>query len=132
MNPKSKIFSEVDEDLHFDLQCADDKLMRIASLRDKYSRILLSARTKMNELDLKRKRIRAELYEYYIVDYNVKLDRRDIPTFIDGDTKYQAVLNEINKLDEKMEYIDSILKSLSDLNYTIPAGIKWAIFKAGG
>ena len=128
----TKFDKEVREDLDFHLKDGSDKIMKIASLKAKWSARLIDLQHIWNEVELKRKKKFSELWKYYSMDYEQALDRRDIPVYISGDDEYQEILRELNQEKERIDKIDGVLKSIEGLTYAISAAIKWEIFQRGG
>lgn len=121
----------VEADLNFELSSAHEKLLQCAALRAKYSDILLRRQEKLDELELERKALYATKWRYYAMDYNQELDRRDLPVYIEGDEDYVAFMTKFRKIESQVKYIDNVLKAIDGLNWSIPAAIKWYMFKHG-
>lgn len=128
----TKFEKEVREDLNFDLKDGSDKIMRIASLKAKWSARLIDLQHKWNELELERKKEFSAKWRHYSMDADQIIDRRDIPVYIEGDDAYQLILTRLNHTKENIDRIDGVLKSIEGLTYAISAAIKWEIFQRGG
>lgn len=127
----NKIKEMVDADLNFELESAHEKLLQCASLRAKYSDILLRRQAKLDELELNRQSLWGTKWRYYSMDYNQEVDRRDIPAYIEGDPDYIEHMTKQKKIEAQVKYVDNVLKAIDGLNWSIPAAIKWYMFKHG-
>ena len=55
----------------------------------------------------------------------------DINAFIDGDEKYQEVKSKVLLQEQKVKYIEAIIKELSQRTWNIRNAIEWHKFKGG-
>lgn len=122
---------EILKDLNFNLENAGIKLLRVPSMRQKYAAKLLVYQKKLDDLEFERKELYASRWRYYSMDYNQELDRRDIPTYIEGDVEYTSHMKKVNKAKYFVDLIDNACKAIDGLNWNIPMALKWEMFKQG-
>lgn len=132
MNPFETLDAEVSADLQFDILRADEIAMKIPKLKQKYARKLVEAEIKVKSTEQDLFELKKELHNYYLFDYQTKIDRRDVDLYIEGDQKYVKLMRVLTVQRETAKYLENILKSIDSMQYMLPAAVKWHIFKNGG
>lgn len=119
-------------DLAFDLETADASSMAMASLRAKWCGYAVDVTFSQKRAEQKRKERYKTLHEYYLTEYPLKVDRRDIDSYIEGNEEYQKLEAAEEYWKQTSKYVDGILQALDSASYNIGNAVKWAIFKQGG
>ena len=118
--------------------------LKIPQLHQKYFKILNEEILTFKYLESQQNIIRKKLWAYYTgisIDENKnqvfpvkkgqKFTKDDINAFIDGDEKYQEVKSKVLLQEQKVKYIEAIIKELSQRTWNIRNAIEWHKFKGG-
>lgn len=125
-------------------ELADESLI-IPKLHNKYYRILIEERMTLKSLESKMKQLRLLKYEFYTQGPN-DLSREkgwtippkglilksDIPMYMDGDKDMIDMVLRIDLQKEKIDFLESIIKSVMNRNFIIKSAIEWIKFSMGG
>lgn len=133
-----------DKDSCIDRTELGEESLRIPQLHSKYFKMFSSERMLLRKLESDLKEMYKEKHEYYngTLDEDtlkangwdpnpLKILRTDIPMFIDGDSDYKQLQLRIEMQKEKVEFVESIIKSLTNRGYQIAQAIAWEKFKVG-
>jgi hypothetical protein len=63
--------------------------------------------------------------------FDLKILRQDLAIYIDSDEHLVKLKNKINYQKEKIDYLESVLKSLNNRNWIIRNAIEWRKFING-
>jgi hypothetical protein len=129
------------EDCNWKEDLLDEELLRIPQLHTKYYKIFSKERLLLVKLKSDLKVLTGEKWEYYLGDMPQEdLQERgwepflkrplkaDIPRYIDSD---RDIINSNIKIayqQEKVDFLDSIIKSLTARGYNIKGAIEWRKF----
>ncbi|MFK5882880.1 MAG: recombination mediator protein UvsY [Candidatus Izemoplasma sp.] len=127
----NKLQQMIKEDLEFKLLDAHLKLIQCPSLRVKYSSLLMKIQKKVDDKELDLKSLYSTKWRHYSMDHDQDVDRRDLPVYIEGDDAYIEMKRELNILNNQAKEIDHALKAIDNLNWQIPAAIKFYMFQQG-
>tara|TARA_Y100000004_G_scaffold188283_1_gene242198 strand:- start:808 stop:1245 length:438 start_codon:yes stop_codon:yes gene_type:complete len=130
-----------DNDSKIDPYDLDSESLKIPELHNKYWKLLnveiLSLKYLESQVTIQRKKLWA-YYNGISIDensnevFNAKLKHKDdINAFIDGDEKYQEVKSKVLLQEQKVKYIEAIIKELSQRTWNIRNAIEWHKFKGG-
>lgn len=130
-----------DNDSKIDPYDLDSESLKIPELHNKYWKLLnveiLSLKYLESQVTIQRKKLWA-YYNGISIDensnevFNAKLKHKDdINAFIDGDEKYQEAKSKILLQEQKVKYIEAIIKELSQRTWNIRNAIEWHKFKGG-
>ena len=139
------IFDEWEKDSHIDRTELGDEAIKIPKLHHKYYKVFISERLLLRKLDADLKQLKLEKYEFYTQgptrdqkERGWELPARglilkgDIPTYIDADKDIVELTLKIGYQQEKIELLESIIKSLVNRGFQIKAVIDWHKFTMGG
>lgn len=139
------IFDEWEKDSHIDRTELGDEAIKIPKLHHKYYKVFISERLLLRKLDADLKQLKLEKYEFYTQgptrDQKEKgwelparglILKGDIPTYIDADKDIVELTLKIGYQQEKIELLESIIKSLVNRGFQIKAAIDWHKFTMGG
>lgn len=118
--------------------------LRIPQLHSKYFKIFSQERLTLKKLQADYKLLYKDKYQYYngTLDEEtlqergwepngLKILRTDIPIYMDGDSDLQAIALKINLQEEKIDFLESAIKSLTNRGFQIKSAIEWIKFQNG-
>jgi hypothetical protein len=121
-----------------------EEALKISKLHSKYFNIFSSERLQCRKLEADLKVLKKQKYEYYngSLDYDelnelgwepnpLKILRADIPQYIDSDKDYVELTLKIAYQQEKVDYLESAIRSLNSRGFNIKAAVEWEKFKVG-
>lgn len=121
-----------------------EESLRIPQLHSRYYNIFSQERMSLRRLEGTYKQLYLNKYELYngtlskeqLDDLGwqpnpLKILKTDIPTYIDGDVDIHNMQMRIEMQKEKVEFLESIIKSLSTRGYQIKSAIDWVKFQSG-
>jgi hypothetical protein len=121
-----------------------EESLRIPQLHSKYFKFFSAERLLLRKMEYEYKSLHKEKCEYYAgtLDENtlnangwepfaLRVLRADIPMYLDSDTDIRNASLKIKMQEEKVEFLESILKSLPNRGYQIAQAIAWEKFKVG-
>jgi hypothetical protein len=139
------IFEQWDKDSQIDRTELGEESIKIPKLHHKYYKVFISERLLLRKLDADLKQLKLEKYEFYTQgptkDQKEKgwelparglILKGDIPTYIDADKDIVELTLKIGYQQEKIELLESIIKSLVNRGFQIKAAIDWHKFTMGG
>ena len=139
-----EIMSEWKTDSEIDVTELADESIKIAKLHQKYYEYLIREKLlfKKNESDLKL--LRLEKYEFYTQGHNEETLKKgwelpskgmviksEIPIYLEGDKDIINLNLKISYQQEKIDLLQSIIKSLNNRGYNIKSAIDWIKFTSG-
>ena len=121
-----------------------EESLRIPQLHSKYYKIYSDERMVLRSLERSLSILKHKKYEYFNGTISqealnsegwepnqLKILKSDIPLYIDSDADIQKLQSRIDMQNEKVEFVESIIKSLPARGYQINAAISWEKFKVG-
>jgi len=139
-----EIMYEWKTDSEIDVTELADESIKIAKLHQKYYEYLIKEKLlfKKNESDLKL--LRLEKYEFYTQGHNEETLKKgwelpskgmviksEIPMYLEGDKDIINLNLKISYQQEKIDLLQSIIKSLNNRGYNIKSAIDWIKFTSG-
>jgi hypothetical protein len=144
MNIES-ILKEWDQDSQIDYDTLDQELIRIPKIHAKYYRYYVSEKVKLLSMKEDRKTMILDKNDYYRgIMTREELDRRgwepwnlsilkaEIPMYLDADPHMKDLNLRIGVQQEKVDFLESIIKSLTNRGFNIKGAIDFMKFRAGG
>lgn len=139
-----EIQQQWERDASIDRTELGEESLRIPLLHSKYYQIYSAERTQMRQLEYRMINLKRSKYEWYAGTISeeelrergwepnpLKILRSDIPLYLESD---EDIINLNVKLEfqrDKVEFVESIIKSLPARGYQIKAAIDWEKFKVG-
>lgn len=133
------------EDSKIDRTELGDEALRIPKLHHKYYQIYVSERLSVRSLEAEMKQLKLDKYEFYTQGPNEETQAKgwripakglilksDIPMYMDADPEIIKLSLKIGLQQEKLELLESIIKSFGNRGYNIKAAIDWQKFTMGG
>lgn len=133
-----------DQDSNIDRSELGEESLRIPQLHSKYFKIFSTERMTLRKLEADLKVLHKQKFEYYngTLDEDtlksngwdpnpLKILRTDLPMYLESDKEYSTLQLRIEMQKEKIDFVESIIKSLTTRGYQIKSAIEWEKFKVG-
>jgi|TARA_B100000035_G_C21008694_1_gene558576 hypothetical protein len=140
----NELLEEWSKDSDIDRTELGREAIKIPKLHAKYFKIFASERLAMRRLEEKYKELRQLKYEYYdgtldkstLDKYGwdpqpLKILRADIANYISADADIIDLNLKIAYAKEKVDFLESAIRSLQTRGYNIKSAIDWEKFKVG-
>jgi len=140
-----KIFEEWDADTDFDKTELGDEALKVSKLHHKYFRILSQERITRRSLEADLKVLRLEKFEFYTQGPSKESVERgwemppigrvvksEVNNYMEADRDIINLSLKIGIQNEKIDLLESIIKTILSRGYNIKAAIDWEKFKMGG
>jgi len=132
------------EDSFIDKTELGDESIKIPSLHQKYYKIYINEKLILRKQETALKQLKLEKYEFFSQGPNEETKARgwklpakglilktDIPMYIEADQDIINMSLKIGYQQEKIDYLESIIKSLNNRGYNIKSAIDWIKFTSG-
>ena len=139
-----EIYAEWDKDSSIDPTELGNESIKIPSLHNKYFKLYTSEKLLLRKFEAEMKELKLEKYEFYTQgpskesqdkgwEFPAKgiILKGDIPMYLDGDKDIIALSLKIGLQQEKIDILESIIKSLTNRGYQIKNAIDWNRFTMG-
>jgi hypothetical protein len=139
-----KIFEEWDADTNFDKTELGDEALKVSKLHHKYFRILTQERITRRSLEAEMKVLRLEKFEFYTQGPSKesvergwqmppigKVVKSEVNNYMEADRDIIDISLKIGIQSEKIDLLESIIKTILSRGYNIKAAIDWEKFKMG-
>ena len=140
---------DIMESWAIDAQIDDSELgkesLKIPSLHHKYFKMYSAEGLLLKKLEYEYKTLYKQKYEYYmgVLDEEtlrekewdpnpLKILKQDLPTYIDSDTDVQSIQIKIDIQKQKLSFLESVIKTITNRGFLIKNAIDWERFKVGG
>ena len=133
-----------DKDSNINRTELGDESLKIPQLHSKYYKIYSDERMALRKLEYQYYNLKMKKYEYYsgtiseedLVERGwepnpLRILKSDIPMYIESDHEIVALQMKIDVQKEKVDFVESIIKSFATRGYQIKAAIEWEKFKVG-
>lgn len=133
-----------EEDSVIDKQNLSDEALKISKLHHKYYRIFINERLTLRKYESELKVLKKDKFEFYTqgpteethkLGWRLppigKILRSDAGMYVDTDQDIINLTLKIGIQHEKVDFLESIIRSLRDRNFNIKAAIDWERFKTG-
>lgn len=122
-----------------------DESLKIPKLHSKYYNILIKEKLTLRKLIEEMKRLKLDKYEFFTQgpseetrDKGWRLPPKgiilkgDIPMYMDADQDIIDLNLKIGTQQEKVEFLESVIKTIINRNFVIKNAIEWNRFTMGG
>lgn len=133
-----------EDDSKIDRAELGEESLRIPQLHSKYFKIFSEERMKLRALQRSFNNFKRDKYEYYngtisqdIMNTHgwepnpLKILKSDIPMYLEGDKELQDYASRVDMQQDKVDFVESIIKNLPARGYQINSAIAWEKFKVG-
>lgn len=139
-----EIFEHWKKDSEIDKTELGEEALKIAKLHHKYYQILVGEKLLLRSHEFDMKRLKLEKYEFFSQGPNEETQEKgwklpakglilkaDIPMYMDADEDIIKLSLKIGILQEKIELLESIIKTLMNRGYNVKAAIDFYKFING-
>jgi len=139
-----ELFNEWEKDSNIDKTKLDDESLRITKLHHKYYKFFIAERSKFKQLEGELKKLRLEKTEFYTQGHNEEtrakgwklpakgvIIKSDVPIYVEADQDIIDLTLKIGIQQEKIEFLESIIKSLNNRGYNIKTAVEFIKFMNG-
>lgn len=138
------IMAEWDKDCQIDETELGTESTNIPKLHNKYLKIFMTERMRLLKLKSEFKKTRRTLLEYYLGEldqeelaelgrdqFYKKLLKNEVDLYIDSDDIITDITIRVAAQQEKVDYVESIIKSINTRGFQIKNAIEWNRFITG-
>jgi len=138
------IVSEWDKDCKVDETELGEEAVKIPKLHNKYLKFFMAERVQLFRMKAENKKLRKTLLEYYLGEldreelkelgrdqFYKKLLKNETDTYIESDDAFIEQTLRVSMQQEKVDYIEAIIKSLNNRGFQIKSAIDWYKFTNG-
>lgn len=131
-------------DMKIDTVDLDKESLAVPQLHNKYLNFYSDARLSYKKLKTKYSILKKKKWEYYTgkmskeelteLKWNplsLKIIRQDVDIYLESDPDLMAINAQMILEEEKIEYLESILKSIMNRHWSIRSAIEWRKFTNG-
>lgn len=133
-----------EEDSKIDRTELGDEALKIPNLHSKYYNIMIKEKLSLKRLDAELKQLRLDKYEFYTQGHNEETKEKgwklpakglilksDLPMYIDSDRDIVELSLKIGLFQQKIEMLDSIIKTIINRGFIIKTALDWQKFTMG-
>jgi len=136
---------ELQELIEKDMKINDTELdlesLKTPQLHNKYLKHLNKFKLLLSRAEGDLSRLKREKWEYYtgkatpdvyaLKPFNLKLLKTDVDKYIESDEEYQKIKQKVDYLNTIVDYLDKIVRQISNRGFTIKNAIDWRKFTSG-
>jgi len=139
-----EIFEHWEKDSQIDKTELGDAALNIPKLHHKYFQLLVNEKMQLRKLEAEFKRLKLDKYEFFTQGPNEETKDKgwklppkgmilkgDIPMYMEADEDIINISLKIGLQQEKVELLDSIIKTIINRNFVIRNAIDWQKFTMG-
>jgi hypothetical protein len=140
----SEIRTMAEQDMKIDGSSLDTESLRTPQIHNKYLSIMLDEKLILKKLESDLNVIKRNKWLYYsgkmsdeqLKDlgwepFDLAILRQDLDRFIDSDTQVIEITNKLELQKEKVNYLENLVKVISNRNWNIRSAIDWIKFTQG-
>ncbi len=126
------LFAEAAKDTTIDDEHLDTASTKLAYITSLWIQRLTEESLVYKKLALDFDELKRQRYEYFLTDHNLTLSTKEInEVFLPGDTSLRELRDKMALSKEKMRFIESTVKTLSQNSFNIKNAIQWQMFLVG-
>ena len=138
------IYAEWEKDSHLDRAELGEEALKIPKLHHKYFKIFTHERLQLRKLETELKQLKLEKHEFFTMGPTEETHERgwrlppqgkilksEVNNYIEADKDIVNLSLKIGIQHEKLDLLESIIKSLTARGFNIKAAIEWERFKVG-
>ena len=139
------IIAEWDKDGPIDAINISNEASNTPKLHNKYFKLYMGEGHFLRKMKAEYKKLKMLKMEYYKGDLDIselkqygwepqplKILRQDIPTYIEADSDLIEAGLRIGEQEQKVEYLEAIIKMIGNRGFQIKSIIDWERFRVGG
>lgn len=137
-------WDEWDEDSKIDRSELGEESIKIPQLHHKYYKFYSAERLTLTKLKKQLNLLKKQKFLWYmgtiseeeLIDLGwdpnpLKILKQDVPMYVDADKDVQDIELKVEYIKEKVDFLESVIKTLSIRSYQINNAINWEKFKVG-
>lgn len=134
-----------EEDSKMDNTELGEESLKIPLLHHKYYKVFVDEGLLLKKLEQEYKSLYKLKFEYYMgtIDEDtlrqngwqpnsLKILKQDLPIYIEADADIQLIQAKIDIQKQKLSFVESVIKTISNRGFLIKNAIDWERFKVGG
>lgn len=138
------IVSEWDKDCKMDETELGDESTKIPVLHNKYLKIYIGENAQLKRIMAQRAKLKRTLSEYYLGEldrdeleelgreqFYKKLLKNEVDSYIESDDEFIELNLKLGLQQEKVNYLDAVIKSINNRGFQIKNAIDWLKFTNG-
>ena len=138
------IVAQWDKDCKIDETELGTEAAKIPNLHNKYLKLFMAERVVLFKMKAEYRKKKRLLLEYYLGEldrdeldqlgrdqFYKKLLKNEVDTYIESDELLIDVTLKVSVQEEKVSYLESIIKSINNRGFQIKSAIDWAKFTMG-
>jgi ribonucleotide reductase alpha subunit len=135
---------EWDKDCKIDITELGTESAKIPQVHNKYLKIYMGERIALYKYKGENKKIKRNLLEYYLGEldqdeldqmgrqqFYKKLLKNEVDVYIESDDMMIESVLRLGMQDEKVAYLDSIIKNINNRGFQLKTAVDWAKFTTG-
>jgi|TARA_R110000823_G_scaffold78546_5_gene178957 hypothetical protein len=139
-----QIVKEWDKDCKIDITELGTESAKIPQVHNKYLKIYMGERIALYKYKGENKKIKRNLLEYYLGEldqdeldqlgrqqFYKKLLKNEVDVYIESDNMMIEANLRLGMQDEKVAYLDSIIKNINNRGFQLKTAVDWARFTTG-
>jgi len=139
-----EIYDKWGEDSNIDMTELGNEAIKIPKLHHKYFQIYSTEKLLLRKYESEMKMLKLEKYEFYTQGPSRETQekgwtlpargmilKQEMPMYLDGDRELIELSLKIGLQQEKVELLESIIKSLTNRGFQIKSAIDWNKFTMG-
>ncbi len=140
-----ELFNEWKKDTEIDRTDLGNESLKIPSLHHKYYRLLVAERAKLRSMEAEFKQLKLAKHEFYSQGHTEEtrklgwelppkgmIIKADIPMYMEADKEMVQHSLKIGMQAEKVEFVESIIKTIQTRNFVIKNAVDYMRFMSGG
>lgn len=138
------IRNHVAQDLTFDDTELDREALRIPQIHNKYLNFLSDERLALKALQMEYDKLSRLKWEYYTgkmdqdqlekhgwQPFQLRILKQDVDLYMRSDDDLLIIRSKIERQNEKVDYLESVLKGVMNRHWQIRSAIEWRKFTSG-
>lgn len=127
--------------MKIDMTQLDIESIKIPSIHNKYLKILQAESLLFKKLSMEYAQLKKDKWLYYMgkaepsiyvaEPFDLKITRSEVDIFIDGDPKIAILKAKMDYQQEKIKYLDEVIRGLNNRNWNIRNAIEWKKYTSG-
>jgi hypothetical protein len=139
-----ELYSLWEKDCNIDRTELGEESLKIPQLHHKYFKLFSQERLVQRALENDLKEMLRAKHEYYQGTMSeeelnekgwepqqLRILRTDLPLYLESDKDLQSIKMKIHFQQEKIDFLESVIKSLQNRGFQIKAAIEWTKFQMG-
>lgn len=140
-----KLFNEWELDSNIDKSELADESLKIPKLHHKYYTFLITEKSILKRLESDMKVLKTEKYEFYTQGHTEEskakgwalparglILKADVPMYMESDKEIIDLSLKIGMQQEKIEFLESVIRTIQNRSYSIRNAIDFIKFTMGG